>query len=59
VLLGADDYDALKETIAVLGNSQLLHDHLQGMSALDRGDSLDQPGLAETMREAGCLPATK
>jgi prevent-host-death family protein len=59
VLLGADDYDALQETIAVLGDSQLLHDHLQGISALERGDSLDQEGLAETMREAGHLPAIK
>lgn len=59
VLLGADDYDALQETIAVLGDSQLLHDHLEGMSALERGEHLDQKGLADTMREAGRLPATK
>jgi antitoxin YefM len=59
VLLGADDYDALQETIAVLADSQLLHDHLEGISALDRGDSMDQEGLADTMRKAGRLPVTR
>lgn len=59
VLLGADDYDALQETIAVLGDSRLIHDHLEGMSALERGDSLDQGELAETMRRAGRLPARR
>jgi antitoxin YefM len=55
VLLGADDYDSLQETIAVLADLQLLHDHLEGMTALARGDSVDQETLAETMREAGRL----
>lgn len=59
VLLGADDYDALQETIAVLGDSELLRDHLEGMGALGRGESLDEAGLVETMREAGRLPAKK
>jgi antitoxin YefM len=59
VLLGADDYDALQETIAVLGDSQLLRDHLDGVAALSRGDSLDEAELAEAMREAGRLPARK
>lgn len=57
VLLGADDYDALQETIAVLGDSQLLRDHLEGMGALERGESLDEAELVETMRAAGRLPA--
>lgn len=59
VLLGADDYDALQETIAVLGDSQLLREHLEGVRALDRGDGLDEAELAETMREAGHLPARR
>jgi len=59
VLLGADDYDALKETIAVLGDSPFLHDHLEGISALQQGDHLDQEGLAARMRGVGRLPATK
>jgi len=59
VLLGADDYDALQETIAVLGDSELLRDHLEGMGALERGESLDGAELVETMREAGHLTARK
>ena len=59
VLLGADDYDALQETIAVLGDSQLLDDHFEAMSALEQGDSLDQNELAEMMRRAGHLPARR
>ncbi len=53
VLLGADDYDSLQETIAVLADSELLHDHLGGMRALERGDSMDEESLAEAIREAG------
>ncbi len=56
VLLGADDYDALRETIAVLADSELLRDHLEGMSALERGESLDKDELAATLRAAGRLP---
>jgi antitoxin YefM len=56
VLLGADDYDALRETIAVLSDSDLLQDHLTGMNALDVDDTLDAAELAERMRLAGRLP---
>jgi prevent-host-death family protein len=55
VLLGADDYDALRETIAVLGDTELLHDHAEGIAALGSGDSLDAAGLAGVMRSAGRL----
>ena len=53
VLLGADDYDALRETIAVLGDAELLSAHAQGIAALQAGDSLDADGLAGVMRSAG------
>jgi prevent-host-death family protein len=56
VLLGADVYDALRETIAVLADSELLRDHLEGMKALEQGESMDQDELAATMRAAGRLP---
>jgi prevent-host-death family protein len=59
VLLAADDYDALRETVAVLGDSELLRDHLEGMGSLERGDSLDEAELAEAMRGAGRLPTKK
>jgi len=56
VLLGADDYDALQETIAVLSDSDLLRDHLAGKDLLEAGDSVDAAELAEKMRLAGRLP---
>ncbi|NCL73865.1 type II toxin-antitoxin system prevent-host-death family antitoxin [Rhodococcus sp. YH1] len=49
VLLGADDYDALRETIAVLAEKPLLADHLTGMAEIEAGDSLDAASLAEIM----------
>ncbi len=55
VLLGADDYDALRETIAVLSDSELLHDHLEGVDALRRGEHLDKDELIAAMRAAGRL----
>lgn len=58
VLLGADDYDALRETIAVLSDAELLRDHLEGMTALERGESMDAEELASTMRAAGRPPAS-
>jgi antitoxin YefM len=59
VLLGADDYDSLRETIAVLGNADLLRDHVEGTAALKAGDSLDAEGLRQAMRSAGRLPSAK
>lgn len=45
VLLGADDYDALRETIAVLADESLLADHLAGIADAEAGDTLDVAGL--------------
>jgi len=58
VLLGADDYDALRETIAVLADAELLRAHAEGAAALQAGDSLDAEGLDRAMRTAGRLPPT-
>jgi prevent-host-death family protein len=55
VLLGADDYDSLRETIAVLGDRELLRAHFEGVAALGAGDRLDAEGLARSMRLAGRL----
>ena len=57
VLLGADDYDALTETIAVLSDNDLLRSHLEGLAALDHGDHVSEEQLAEAMRAAGRLPS--
>lgn len=55
VLLSADDYDMLQDTIAVLADSELLAAHLEGRAALDAGDALDGDELAAAMRAAGRL----
>jgi len=57
VLLGADDYDALRETIAVLGDAELLRAHAAGVAALEAGDAVDADGLRRAMHSVGRLPA--
>ena len=53
VLLGAADYDAMLETIAVLSDSVLLLDHQQGLHELEGGDALNLEELADAMNRAG------
>jgi len=55
VLLSADDYDTLQDTIAVLSDTALLRAHQDGKAAIDAGDYLDADQLAHAMREAGRL----
>jgi len=55
VLLSADDYDILQDTIAVLSDPELLSAHAQGRAAIHAGDYLDADQLAHAMREAGRL----
>ena len=52
VLLGADDYDALRETIAVLSDTDLLASHLAGRADVEGGDVDDAQELARRMRDA-------
>lgn len=56
VLLSADDYDTLQDTIAVLSDTELLTAHNEGRAAIAAGDYLDADQLAHAMREAGRLP---
>lgn len=56
VLLSADDYDTLQETITVLSDAALLAAHREGQAAIEAGDYLDADQLAHAMREAGRLP---
>jgi antitoxin YefM len=53
VLIGADDYDSLIETIAVLSDSELLSGHLQGLKDIETGDVLTLDDLAAVMKAAG------
>jgi len=55
VLLSADDYDTLQDTIAVLSDAELLKAHHEGRSAIAAGDYLDADQLAHALREAGRL----
>ena len=56
VLLSADDYDTLQETITVLSDVALLTAHREGQAAIEAGDYLDADQLAHAMRESGRLP---
>ena len=56
VLLSADDYDTLQDTIAVLSDAELLSAHREGRAAIEAGDYLDADQLASAMRAAGRLP---
>jgi PHD/YefM family antitoxin component YafN of YafNO toxin-antitoxin module len=56
VLLSADDYDALQETIAVLSDAALLAAHRDGKAAIEVGDYLDADQLTHAMRAAGRPP---
>lgn len=56
VLLSADDYDTLQETLAVLSDAALMAAHSEGQSAIEAGEYLDADQLAHAMREAGRPP---
>lgn len=56
VLLAADDYDALQETLTILADPALLAAHQQGQAAIESGDFLDADQLAHAMRAAGRQP---
>jgi len=59
VLLAADDWDALQETLAVLSDSDLLTEHRDGRAAIAAGDYLDADQLDHAMRAAGRPPRTR
>lgn len=50
VLLSADDYDIMQDTIAVLSDPELLTAHARGRAAIDAGDYLDADQLGHVMR---------
>lgn len=51
VLLSADDFDSLQETIEVLGDRELLGAHMHGVDALSEGDTFDADQLGELMAQ--------
>ena len=56
VLLGAEDYDRLMETLAVLSDRDLLADHRAAEVELAAGLAEDEEDLRRAMQEAGRLP---
>lgn len=56
VLLSADDFDTLQETLSVLSDAALLTAHREGQAAIEAGDYLDADQLAHAMRDFGRLP---
>jgi antitoxin YefM len=59
VLLGADDDDALGETIAVLSDPEFITAHVQRLHAVEAGDVLDADQLTELLPDAGRLPRSR
>ena len=53
VVLGADDYDSLVETIAILSDGHLLADVRAGIADLTAGRTSTSAELRAAMREVG------
>lgn len=56
MLLASDDYEAMRETIAVLSDSELMTSIRLGLAELKAGDYLTEDQLAEHLRRAGRAP---
>jgi prevent-host-death family protein len=55
VLLGADDYEAMRETIAVLSDSELVASVREGLAELREGAGMTEHELADYLRHSGHL----
>ncbi len=55
VLLGADDYDSLIETLALLSDSDAVEGIRVGIREVESGELFDVDDVREAMREAGRL----
>jgi antitoxin YefM len=53
VLVAADDYEAMKETIAVLADAELMRAIQEGLAQLHTGDVLDEDELADYLHRSG------
>ncbi|HUZ40474.1 MAG TPA: type II toxin-antitoxin system Phd/YefM family antitoxin [Acidimicrobiales bacterium] len=59
VLMGVDDYDAMRETIAVLSDSALLRAHEVGVREFATDDTINADQLAQAMKNVGRSVDTK
>ncbi|HEY5880456.1 MAG TPA: type II toxin-antitoxin system Phd/YefM family antitoxin [Nakamurella sp.] len=56
VILSADDYDSIMETLDILSDPDLMRDIREGEAELDRGESVSLETVTEEMRANGRLP---
>ena len=56
VILGADDYDSLIETVEILGDSETVEAIRIGLGDLADGETRSADDVHEAMRRAGRLP---
>jgi antitoxin YefM len=56
VILGVDDYDSLLETIAILGDRNLLTAINEGLTDLESGEIVDSVAVHAAMIDAQRLP---
>ena len=53
VLLSADDYDGITETLDILADSDLVHQIAEASQQLAHGEWYDESDVCQAMREAG------
>lgn len=53
VLLSADDYDSMVETLEILGDPQLVREIAEAEAEMDRGEVYTLDEVVEAMRAAG------
>jgi len=56
VLLGADDFDALLETVDILGDGELVAAIAAGMGELQAGETVEADDVRAAMEQAGRSP---
>ena len=56
VILSADDYDSIMETLEILSDPGLMRDIRDGEAELDRGEFVSLETVTEEMRSHGRLP---
>ena len=56
VILSADDYDSIMETLAILSDQELMREVRDADGAAERGEIFTLEEVTEEMRAAGRLP---
>ena len=56
VLMSADDFDAMQETLEILSDPQLMHELAEAKEQIARGEVYTQEEVEASMRAAGRWP---